>query len=219
MVLVLGNNYHTIQWWMYWHNVKTNTCCLTKCKLGTDSVFVLFNATLLRNMFYYVWCRNQFWKSIFWVLGNFLGVCGMHHIFWHLFGHVDPYTTGPFHPFLHLIQFLLLCTQCCVVWVGAKRQFMTIGKCLGLIIFLLFTHNIPFFYIILNFFETPSEMMNLVTNMPNKSNRPLFLKILTNFREIAMLGEMNEMGLISFWRIQKKMIFWSIANCANFPCH
>jgi hypothetical protein len=78
---------------------------------------------------------------------------------------------------------------------------MTIGKCLGLIIFLLFTHNIPFFYIILNFFETPSEMMNLVTNMPNKSNRPLFLKILTNFREIAMLGEMNEMGLISFCKL------------------
>lgn len=135
MVLVLRNNYHTIQWCMYWHNVKTNTCCLTKCKLGTDSVFVLFNATLLRNMFYYVWCCNQFWKRIFWVLGNFLGVCGMHHIFWHLFGHVDPYTTGPFHPFLHFIQFLLFCTQCCVVSVGAKRQFMAIGKCLGLIIF------------------------------------------------------------------------------------
>jgi hypothetical protein len=42
---------------------------------------------------------------------------------------------------------------------------------------------------------------------------------LTNFREIAMLGEMNGMGLISFWRIQKKMIFWSIADCANIPCH
>jgi hypothetical protein len=68
-------------------------------------------------------------------LGNFLGVCGMHHIFWHLFGHVDPYTTGPFHPFLHFIQFLLLCTQCCVVSVGTKRQFMAIGKRLGLINF------------------------------------------------------------------------------------
>jgi hypothetical protein len=69
---------------------------------------------------------------------------------------------------------------------------------LGLNIFLLFTHNIPFLYVTLNFFERPSEMMNSVTNMPNKSIRPSFKKMLTNFREIAMFGEMNEMGLISF---------------------
>jgi hypothetical protein len=153
-------------------------------------------------------------------LDNLLRVCGMHHIFWHLFGHVDPYTTGPFPPIPTLNSVLtslhsMLC--CCVNWCqtticGNRQMFGLHNFCYLLIIFLSF-------YIILNFFERPSEMMNLVAIMPNKSIRPSFNKILTNFREIAMLGEMNEMGFISFWWIQKKMIFWSIANCANFPCH
>jgi hypothetical protein len=76
--------------------------------------------------------------------------------------------------------------------------FLAIGKCLGFIIFCYLLIIFLSLYIILKFFERPSEMMNLVANMPNKSIRPSFNKILTNFREIAMLGEMNEMGFISF---------------------
>jgi hypothetical protein len=84
------------------------------------------------------------------------------------------------------------------VSIGAKRQFVAIGKCLGFIIFCYLLIIFLSFYFILNFFERPSEMMHLVAIMPNKSIRPSFNKILTNFREIAMLGEMNEMGFISF---------------------
>jgi hypothetical protein len=114
-------------------------------------------------------------------LGNFLGVCGMHHIFWHLFGHVDPYTTGPFHPFptLNSVLTSLHSMLCCVSW--CQKTIYGNRQMFGLNNFLLFTHNIPFFYIILNFFERPSEMMNLVLKMPNNSNRTIILKNIDKF--------------------------------------
>ncbi len=97
--------------------------CFTMCGVATNSGQAFFEFWII--FFEYAACITYF--------GIFLAM-------------LTPTPQVHFHPFLHLIQFLLLCNQCCVVVsVGAKRNFFGNRQMFGLHNFLLFTHNIPFF--------------------------------------------------------------------------